>query len=184
MSAGIPDLGYGKPPTATRFKKGVSGNPRGRPRKSHKQLPYDAVLGRMVTIRENGRERRITAAEAFILQLTKKGLEGCSASARASLASIEQARQTKTEEDNGQIAVTLCYQTFGICCIVEDLGMAIRLNQTSKNDVRLLLKPWIIEAALARAHPARFTIDEQRTIWSSTQTPTKVNWPSWWQWRG
>ena len=184
MSEGSQDLGYGKPPAATRFKKGTSGNPRGRPRKRHTQLPYDAVLGRMVTVRENGRERRITAAEAFILQLTKKGLEGCGASARASLASIEQARQSKSEEDVGQTAVTLCFRTFGICCIVEDLGMAVRLNQTSKQDARLKLKPWIVEAALARAEPRHFTVDEQQTIWSSTQTPTKVKWPDWWQWRG
>ena len=29
----------------------------------------------MVTIREDGRERRVTAAEAFLLQLTQKGLD-------------------------------------------------------------------------------------------------------------
>lgn len=28
------DVGYGKPPRATRFRKGQSGNPKGRPRKS------------------------------------------------------------------------------------------------------------------------------------------------------
>lgn len=183
MTTTSQDLGYGKPPAATRFRKGVSGNPRGRPRNRHKQLPYDAVLGRMVTVRENGRERRITAAEAFILQLTKKGLEGCSASARASLASIEQARQTKTDEVDEQLSVVLCLQTFGICCIVEDLGMAVRLNKTSKENVRLMLKPWIVQAALTRLAPRQFSIDEQRTVWRSTQSPTKVNWPDWWQWQ-
>jgi hypothetical protein len=79
-------VGYGRPPEATRFKRGQSGNPRGRPRNRHNDVPYDTLLGQMVTVREDGRERRVTAAEAFILQLTKKGLEGDRASARASLA--------------------------------------------------------------------------------------------------
>jgi hypothetical protein len=47
----------------------------------------------MVTIREGGTERRVMAAQAFLLQLTKRGLEGDGAAARASLAMIEEARQ-------------------------------------------------------------------------------------------
>lgn len=82
-------VGYKRPPTATRFAKGRSGNPRGRLRNRRREVPYDTLLSQMVTIREDGRERRITAAEAFILQLTRKGLQGDSAAARASLAAIE-----------------------------------------------------------------------------------------------
>src|ERR1700758_4283912 len=87
------DVGYRKPPRATRFTKGRSGNPAGRPRGRYREAPYEAVLGQMVKIREGGTERRVTAAEAFLLQLTERGLEGDSAAARASLAVIEQAGQ-------------------------------------------------------------------------------------------
>ena len=90
------EIGYGRPPKATRFQKGKSGNPRGRPRNRHRDIPYDGLLGQIVTVREDGRERRVTAAEAFILQLTKKGLEGDSASARARLAAIENARAARS----------------------------------------------------------------------------------------
>jgi hypothetical protein len=71
---GLEAVGYGKPPSASRFRKGQSGNPRGRPKNRSREIPYDAILGQMVTIREEGRERRVTAAEAFLLQLTQKGL--------------------------------------------------------------------------------------------------------------
>jgi hypothetical protein len=86
-------VGYRKPPRATRFTKGQSGNPAGRRRGRRREAPYEAVLGRMVTIREGGVERRVTAAEAFLLQLTKRGLEGDGAAAHASLTAIEKVRE-------------------------------------------------------------------------------------------
>ena len=63
--------GYGRPPRMTRFAKGQSGY-RGR----HREAPYEAVLGQMVTIREGGVERDVKADEAFLLQHTKRALEG------------------------------------------------------------------------------------------------------------
>src|SRR6202521_6242079 len=86
------EVGYRRPPKATRFTKGQSGNPAGRPRGRRREAPYEAILGQMVTIREGGTARRVTAAEAFLLQLTKRGLEGDGAAARESLAMIEPAR--------------------------------------------------------------------------------------------
>jgi len=90
-SKGRPRSGYRKPPASTRFRKGQSGNPRGRPKDRHRTAPYEAVLGQIVTIREGGAERRVTAAEAFLLHLAKRGLEGDSAAARAATRAIEEA---------------------------------------------------------------------------------------------
>src|SRR3974390_1441651 len=62
---------YRKPPEHTRFKKGQSGNPRGR---TPKNLPalLAAALNEKVTVTENGKRRQITKGEAVIPQLVNK----------------------------------------------------------------------------------------------------------------
>jgi hypothetical protein len=180
MTEGVEQVGYGNPPRSTRFKHGQSGNPRGRPRNKRREIPYDHILGQMVTIREDGRERRVTAAEAFLLQLTKKGLEGCSASARASLAAIENARSTRTIGAESIQIIRIVFRSFGLCCVIEDLGMGIRLNAASKENARLELKPWIVRAALARMKTNQLSAEQQAMVYASTRTPDKVVWPDWW----
>src|SRR6267142_1182191 len=108
---GLPDdveesnVGYRKPPRRTRFTKGQSGNPTGRPRGRHREAPYEAVLGQMVKIREGGAERHVTAAEAFLLQLRKRALEGDGAAARECLAMIDQARERPSTHQGPSVIV-------------------------------------------------------------------------------
>jgi hypothetical protein len=179
MESSSESVGYGHPPEATQFKKGKSGNPRGRPRNKHRKIPYDDVLGQMVTIREDGRERRVTAAEAFLLHLTKRGLEGDSAAARASLAAIEGARES-TRRDEPAIAFVTHYVSPGSVGVTLDaLGMAVKLNRYSEN-AYYKLKPWIVQAALARLGDRQLTADEQQIIIEATRSPAQVEWPHWW----
>ncbi len=71
------NVGPGKPPHHTRFRKGQSGNPRGRPKGSKS---FTAVLGRemrkRVTITENGKTRRVTAQEVIARRLAHDGMKG------------------------------------------------------------------------------------------------------------
>lgn len=174
-------IGYKSPPRDTRFKKGQSGNPRGRPKGRKTDIPYETILGQTVTVRESGQERRITAAEAFLLQLTKQGLEGDGAAARASLAAIEEARRRRiTSEEPEQImSITWAITGFNGNKAMESLRMARRLDRR-RPTAHIRLEPWIVEAALARLDQP-LSIEEQRTVLEATRTPKKVIWPDWWE---
>lgn len=172
--------GYGRPPAAGRFRTGTSGNPKGRPRGRRSSVPYDTVLGQMVTIREDGRQRRVTAAEAFILQLTKKGLAGDSAAARSSLAAIEAARASRSASGQELPTIRIQVRSFGLCCSIVDLGLGVLLNPHDKQRARLMLKPWIVEAALPRLGSRRLSAEEQSIVLASTRNPEMVSWPEWW----
>ncbi len=175
--------GYKQPPRASQFRKGQSGNPRGRPRNRHRDVPYDSLLGQMVTIREDGRERRVTAAGAFLLQLTQKGLAGDSAATRATLAAIEEARSKRPARDDIR-EIRLVWVGMGASPALAPLNLAVKKYPTDQNRVRWELQPWIVEAALARLGPRRLSLDEQREIWSNKRTPHKVAWPEWWSVKG
>jgi hypothetical protein len=170
-------VGYQKPPRASRFAKGRSGNPAGRPRGRHREAPYEAVLGQMVTIRECGAERQVTAAEAFTLQLTKRGLEGGGAAARTCLAAIEEARD---RHGVGQRTITqwILVGMGSLSLALELPRMATKLDPY-RDTARLALEPWLVEAALARLD-RKFSPAEQRIIVNATRTPHKVRWPEWW----
>jgi hypothetical protein len=70
-------VGYGKPPQHTRFKKGESGNPAGRP-KGTKNLTtlFEKELKQRVVVTENGRRRSITKQEAMVKHLVNKAVSG------------------------------------------------------------------------------------------------------------
>jgi len=71
-------IGFGSPPKTTRWKKGQSGNPKGRP-KSKSEIVQDAakILAQPIEARTpDGRIVKLDGIEAAYLALCKNGLKG------------------------------------------------------------------------------------------------------------
>ncbi len=71
------EVGYGKPPKHTQFKRGKSGNLLGRPKGSkNKTTIFDKILNEKVPLREGGKVRQVTKLEAMTLTTVNKAING------------------------------------------------------------------------------------------------------------
>lgn len=73
-------VGYGRPPAHSQFKKGKSGNPRGRPKNS---VPRQALkdmfkdcLFEEIEVVKNGKRRKVPALQAVFINLRTQALKG------------------------------------------------------------------------------------------------------------
>jgi Family of unknown function (DUF5681) len=174
-------VGHKRPPRVSQFVKGQSGNPKGRPRGRNRAAPYEAVLGQMVTIRDGAAEKRMSAAEAFMLHLAKRGLEGDGPAGRALMTTIEEVSGQKAVADKMPMTIVHGFVAPGsVNSALEPLRMARKLDPF-RPSARMMLEPWIVEAALARLGDRRLTRREQEVVLAATRTPHKVTWPDWWE---
>ena len=70
-------VGYKRPPVATQFKPGQSGNPRGRPKGTlNLKTDLESELKLPVIVRENGREIKVSRQRGTVKVLIERALKG------------------------------------------------------------------------------------------------------------
>lgn len=139
------EVGYGKPPKETRFKKGQSGNPknRQRPVKSHgKRLSQ--VFDEKVSASENGRLRKISKIQAIVKQAINGAVKGDRKSTQAVLRMVEQTlhRRGPKPPDSNPAARA---RDPGVILLLADNGYGIPENPELKDRLVRTARDWQIE---------------------------------------
>ncbi|MGA0570045.1 DUF5681 domain-containing protein [Variovorax sp. VNK109] len=70
-------IGYKSPPKATQFRKGTSGNPRGRPKGSKNFMTLlEQELSEPIVVNEDGRRKKVTRMQAMVKRMVAGALQG------------------------------------------------------------------------------------------------------------
>ena len=123
------DIGYGKPPRHSRFQKGQSGNPRGRPSGS-KNLStlLSEALNEPVIVTENGKRRKISKRQAVITQLVNQSAKGDWRAAKI-LLDIVHDIEGRAEPQTAENSISLADEK-----VIEQLKARLRGNKRESDD--------------------------------------------------
>lgn len=168
----------------SRFEKGHSGNPAGRPKARRPHVSaFDIIFDKTLTVTQGGVERELTVDEGLQLQTYQSALKGSKMAVRAVLKMIEKrevalakklppppsttSMRFEHDSDNANAAMLI----LGIADYDEplhDAGPATR---------RLKLATWAAQAAISR--PGQRPLDEKQieTVRRLTLNPEKLKWP-------
>jgi hypothetical protein len=101
------EVGYGKPPQNFRFKKGRSGNPRGRPKGAlNMATVLNRTLREKVVIEENGKRKTVSKLEAAIGQLATRATSGDAQAIRYLCQLVKSAEERSVVEPTTQLSET------------------------------------------------------------------------------
>ena len=170
-----------QPSASTRFRKGQSGNPRGRPRKQPvaRHSAFDVVIDRTLTMVQGGKPREVTIEEALQHKTYQDAIAGNRAARRDVLKMI--AKREKALAAKSPLAMPVEVLIEGRDPENADealliLGICRRdLRRTGWTDERehLLLESWAVDAALARRAASKLDkqdIDEAKRCTHAADT--------------
>lgn len=168
----------------SRFEKGQSGNPAGRPRQRRPHVSaFDIIFDKTLTVTQGGVERELTVDEALQLQTYQAALKGSKMAVRAVLKMIEKREVALTKlnppEQKGA-RVEIEHDSPNAEAALRILGIAVdgHVPPGGGEGARTLkLATWAAQAGISRPGRRRFTDKDCEDIARYTLDPEKLRWP-------
>src|SRR5215217_9646158 len=170
MSGGV---GRGRPPAAGRFRKGESGNPKGRPKSgpSRSSSAFGIVIDRTLTVTQNGAPREVTVEEALQHRTYQDAIAGNRAARREVLKMIaKREKWLAAKAPKQHLGAKLLFESKD----PDNANEALILLGIAEPDTRdygpndkyerLLLPRWAVQAALSRPGRRRLSSREVSEI--------------------
>ena len=122
-------MGYGKPPCHTRFEKGQSGNPKGRP-SGAKNLStlLNEALNECVIVAEDGGRRKITKREAIVKTIVNRSTTADLPAVKILLDMLRDS-ESRTQTTSPEITFTTADKK-----VIEQLKIRLRDKKREKTD--------------------------------------------------
>lgn len=180
--------GPGRPPRNGQFRKGQSGNPKGRPaaRKELRASAFDVVIDKTLTVVRNGVPREITMEEALQHRTYQDAIAGNRPARREVLKWIAKREKHLAAKDKP----TYRPPAFLVEPVdPENANAAMRILGIAARDARwpadredkyerLLLEPWAVQMALRRRRGGqKLTANQLSEIKRCTRDADSLHWP-------
>ena len=174
------------PPARGQFRKGQSGNPKGRPRgagtATSRGSAFDIIVDRQLTILKDGIPTEVSVEEALQHRTYAQAVGGSRAARRAVLKMILKRERALAEQSPPP--ATKIEQLFekdpeNANDALVILGIARRWSYGPNDSTdRLKLEPWAVQAALRRRRGgSKLTSKQIEEIHRSTWEPETLVWP-------
>lgn len=168
------------------FRKGQSGNPKGRPRKSKSAQTsgsaYDVIVDKTLSVMKGGAAGEVTVEEALQHATYRQAIDGNRAARREVLRMIqkrEHALAKRASQKPNKIELRETYNPENAKDALMILGIGRRYDLGSADEYdRWKLEPWAVQAALRRRRGgSRLTEGEVAEIKRTTWEPETIVWP-------
>lgn len=180
------------PPAEHRFKKGQSGNPKGRPRKIKERSAsaFEVVLDKSLTVTIGGKVQELTVEEALQHKTYQDALAGNRSARREVLKMI--AKREKWLADNApkqkqsrvEVRTEWTDPKNHIDAMIL-LGIAERdtkrQEECGDKYQHFKLLPWAVQAALSRSGSKNVDDKDISEVKRCTRDPETLRWPASWQ---
>jgi len=168
----------------SRFEKGRSGNPNGRPKQRRPHVSaFDIVFDQTLTVTQGGIERELTVDEALQLQTYQAALKGSRMAVRAVLKMIEKRELTLAKRNpavHRGVRMEIEHDSDNAEAALRILGIAVdgHVPPGGGEGARTLkIANWAAQAAISRPGRRRFSDKDREDIKRYTLDPDKLRWP-------